>query len=65
MLFKFFDVNDYNYITVDDVMKAFGKIGLNIKKEVIKEIFETYDIMNEGKMGFELFKGLMMADLSL
>ncbi len=54
-LFKHFDTDDSEYITVENIKEAFGKAGKTFTDDQIREMVEKHDIEKNGKISFEEF----------
>ncbi|KAM3139557.1 hypothetical protein pb186bvf_008393 [Paramecium bursaria] len=61
-LFKYFDYDNKNYITMDDINKAFIREGRQLTESKLLGIFEDIVRDKEGRLDFEAFTQMMYAD---
>ena len=56
-LFKRFDVDDTSYISCDNLVEAFQRLGhANIDREQVAQMISTHDIERDGQVSFTEFK---------
>ena len=56
-MFKKFDVDNTNNITVDNLKEAFKRMGsVNVSDQVLDDIMKKHDKDKSGKLDFEEFK---------
>ena len=58
-LFKYFDVNETNYITRGDIQEAFAKLGRHLESEKIDEMISEICLHHNGKITFDEFTAMM------
>ena len=62
-LFKKFDVDDSNFITKQNLIDSFQRLGKkDISEKDIDDIISTHDIQNDGQISFEEFKQIFIDD---
>ena len=62
MIFKHFDVDDTNFISRENIVKAMEKLGKEITEDEINEAIEKHDIKQDGQISFEEFKIMFSKD---
>ena len=55
MIFKRFDVDNTDFITKENLIKAMKKIGKSITMEEVNEVLDKHDTMHKGAITFEEF----------
>ena len=62
-LFKKFDVDDTNYISKENLLDAFKRLGrTNITLDEVSEMIRVHDIHKDGQVSFEEFKIMFKSD---
>lgn len=56
MMFKHFDVDDTNFISMENIMKAMGKMGKVVTQEIVDHTFAQHDLKKDGRLSFDEFK---------
>ena len=62
MIFKHFDVDDTNFISRENIVKAMEKLGKEITEDEINEAIQKHDIQQDGQISFEEFKIMFSKD---
>ena len=57
-LFKTFDTDDTDYISLENLQEAFQRLGRNYSEEEINKIMLLHDSSKDGKLSFEEFKAI-------
>ena len=60
--FKYFDVNDSNVITWENLREAMARGGRKIPESELKAMIHEFDQTNDGKISFEEFVNMMRLD---
>ena len=62
-LFKKFDVDDTNFISKQNLIETFKRLGKNdLSEDEIDDIMKTHDIKNDGQISFDEFKVIFKDD---
>lgn len=60
--FKYFDVDNSNFITKSNLKEAFIRSGKNITDSEIDSIITDIDVQKTGKISFKIFCDVMKMD---
>jgi calcium-dependent protein kinase len=60
--FHHFDAEKKGFISINDMGIALKKVGIMASDEEINHMIEEYDFAKPGKIDFEEFKAMMLAD---
>lgn len=60
-VFNEIDINDNQYITIDELQHAFVIAGIDFKEEAIEKLFDKSDANGDGRVSFDEFR--IFADL--
>ena len=55
-LFKHFDTDDSDFITLENIREAFNKAGKQVDEREIEEMIEKHDIAKDKRISFDEFK---------
>jgi calcium-dependent protein kinase len=62
IIFKEFDVDNSGYITRDNLMEAFKRLGKDASEKDIDDILIEHDKAGDGQISFEEFKLMMLGE---
>lgn len=62
-LFKYFDVNDSGYITVENLKEATAREGRRLQQAEIETMIAEIDKNKDGMIDYEDFKAMMQDDI--
>ncbi len=62
-LFRQFDVDNTNEITVDNIKEAMSKLGKEITDAELEEIMKEHDVSGDRAISFDEFKEMMMGQI--
>lgn len=57
-LFKHFDTDNSDFITPDNIREAFLQNGRELSSQQTKNILRDHDIMGDGRLSFDEFRGI-------
>ncbi len=60
--FKFFDVDNQNFITINSLREAMAREGRKLPESELNEIIHEVDCNNLGKISYQDFVNIMKAD---
>ena len=58
-IFKYFDVDNTNYIDIGNLKEILARNGRAISDNDIQQMIQEYDITKDGKISFEEFQMMM------
>jgi Ca2+-binding EF-hand superfamily protein len=61
-LFKDFDLNNSNLLTIDELKEMIKKMGLTVTDDYLQEIFRIFDQNGNGVIEFEEFNNYILYD---
>ena len=62
-LFRQFDVDNTNEITVENIKEAMSKLGKNISDADLEEIMKKHDVSGDRAISFDEFKEMMLPEI--
>ena len=57
-LFKAFDTDDTDYISLENLQEAFQRLGRNYSEEEVKKMLQLHDTVKDGRLSFDEFKAI-------
>lgn len=61
-LFKEFDLNNSNLLTIDELSEMIRKMGITVTQDYLQEVFKTFDQNGNGVIEFEEFNNYILYD---
>ena len=63
-LFKNFDLDNTQFITIDNLQGAFKKFGNTVSKSELSKVLAQHNIAEDGKISYEEFQKMLLEDPS-
>ena len=57
-LFKTFDTDDTDYISLENLLEAFQRLGRDYSEEEVWKMLQPQDLKRDGKLSFDEFKAI-------
>lgn len=57
-LFKTFDTDDTDYISLENLLEAFQRLGRDYSEEEVKKMLQQHDLTKDGRLSFDEFKAI-------
>ena len=57
-LFKTFDTDDTDFISFENLLEAFQRLGRDYSEEEIKNMLNQHDLTKDGRLSFDEFKAI-------
>ena len=61
-LFKTFDTDDTDFISLENLKEAFQRLGRNYSDEELSNIMQLHDTVKDGRLSFNEFKAIFIED---